>query len=545
MSVVYLKNTDNAETAIPVLNLAITRNQGQISQLSFDFISDDLGYVGQSMMVPFTTITVPETGEMFRMQSNSITAVDQKHTYNVTALAVATELHDVFITDRLTKSQTLDACMKFLTKGTAFKYVIHDKFDDHTYSRTYTEGFGNGFADDLFMNQLVSDFKFEWWFDNYTIHLAKKQGSSDAFAFIDGLNTNGIQATEDYSNIQTHIKGFGKPRGEEELQKKWDTRKKQNDAKYKNQRQALADKYKAEDKSAKDKYEADKKSKAEKLAAEKKAEKERKDAENEAVKKEATAIKAANKGKKLTSAQKAAQRKKAAADKKARLDKAAAIKAAQKKAHAEQNASDVAKRKSEREQKVARRKAERSALSKNIKEDKQAEKRLEAQEKQQLIESPTKYYATAEYTSPAAKIWHINKDAEAVYDERFTDSGELLKYIKGKIQDYPMVQYTVNQIFFNDKAVVKNKIQVGNSGWLRDRYGINVDVRIIGTVEHPQNPEIADAVTFGNFMYDFTKDQLRQREATKKNAKLESNRPNKDINELRDAVYSGIWFDSD
>ena len=233
--------------------------------------------------------------------------------------------------------------MKLITNGTSFKYVIHDKFNNYAFS----DGFGADYADSLLMNMLKDDFNFEFYLDNWTIHIYKKLGQANQFVFIDGYNANKIQWTEDYSNIRTKIKGLGKQKDD------------------------------------------------------------------------------------------------------------------------------------------------------------------------------GSYEATAEYNSPAQTIWGI-KQAATVQDDRFTDKNSLLTYIKSQLQDYPIVQYTMERAEFEHHSKLEeiNNIAIGNSGFIKDRLGVNVDVRIIGMTIHPQDAKQSDTVTFGNTLFDYARNYTNLQKARKSNETL-------------------------
>ncbi|MBS0949513.1 phage tail protein [Weissella minor] len=366
MGVIYLKNLNNDETATTATNVTITKNLGALDQLTCELSPQAIGSVPSAMMINGTLITVPETGQQYRLQNVGLNPLGQKQSYSITAMACAIDLHDHFVEKRLNGTQSLKACLDFIISGTPIKYTIHDDFKNYHFS----DGFGGDFADSLLMGTLANDFQFEWWFDNYQLHIVKKRGKTDAFALINGLNATGLKYTEDYTGIRTYIKGYGKP-------------------------------------------------------------KEQKD------------------------------------DKK-----------------------------------------------------------------------PVEYLATAEYVSPTVKLWG-RKEASVINDERFTNNDALREYLKSQLQDYPIVQYTVDQVEFNEKDRLKNDIEVGNSGWLKDRYDIDVDVRIIGTVTHPQDVGIADTVTFGNKIYNFFQDQLKQRAAYRKNVIIGKNL-NQKVENIHNSIYEGV-----
>lgn len=155
---------------------------------------------------------------------------------------------------------------------------------------------------------------------------------------------------------------------------------------------------------------------------------------------------------------------------------------------------------------------------------------------------------TAEYISPLAKDanWGII-DAEPIQDDRFTDTKALADYIKSKIHDFPDVQYTMDWANFSKGAPLAdfNDIQAGNYGWLRDRFGLDVEVRITGVVSYPQEPEQVPQLTFGTKMktaadnqrdIKIKNDQL-QKEIVKTKQELEDVKNNSNIVPMRDSVY--------
>lgn len=205
-----LKNTNGGygdETAIRADNVAITQTLGSLSTLQFSFVADEMNAVGADMMVPRTIITEPETGQMFRIVTSNPVPSSKYRTYTITAKHVGGDLHDIQHEERYTATQTLKKCMDLVVKGTDFNYKIEDDFSNYSFS----ESFGTGYADDL-LQQLANDFKFEYYFDNYTIHIAKSIGKTGAFLFVDGTNVSKISVNEDYSTLTTYMKGYaGKP----------------------------------------------------------------------------------------------------------------------------------------------------------------------------------------------------------------------------------------------------------------------------------------------------------------------------------------------
>nr|WP_283094909.1 phage tail protein [Lactiplantibacillus plantarum] len=123
-----------------------------------------------------------------------------------TFLGVVHDLNDHYVEKSINGSQSLDSCMQLITEGTGFTYTIHDEFDHYDFS----EGFGTGSAFDLFLNTLMSDFKFEWTSAGKHIDIYKQVGKRDAFVWLDRLNLSSLTDESDYTKIATHIKGTGK-----------------------------------------------------------------------------------------------------------------------------------------------------------------------------------------------------------------------------------------------------------------------------------------------------------------------------------------------
>ena len=342
-NIIYAYTTNLDEVPVIVTGLSITETINELSTLSFSFTADGRNKIAAEAMIPQTRVLVPETGQWFRLSNvNPISSGDVR-TYQVSAVHVGIDLHDKYVENKLTNTQSLGQCMKLITDGTSFNYVIHDSFSNYSFS----DGFGADYADSLLMNNLKDNFGFEFYLDNWTIHIYKMLGKTDQFIFIDGYNASKIQWTEDYSNIRTKIKGIGK----------------QND--------------------------------------------------------------------------------------------------------------------------------------------------------------DGTYAATAEYNSPAQTIWGV-KQAATIQDDRFTDNNSLLNYIKSQLQDYPIVQYTMERAEFEHHAKLSdiNQVVIGNSGLIKDRLGVEVDVRIIGKTFYPQDAKQNDTVTFGNKLFDYAHNYAALQKARNSNESL-------------------------
>lgn len=177
----FVQNVNGDQTAFKADNVQITDTLGQYPTLSFTFVETPENEVAAQMMIPFTIIEVPENKQRYRIVTNNPVSLGKYKQYSVTAIHIAKDLHNKYVDERLENTQSLKACLDLLIKDTQVKYILHDNFDNYAFS----EGFGGGYADDLLMQNLTSDFGFEFYFDNYTIHIQKKLGTKESFLFID------------------------------------------------------------------------------------------------------------------------------------------------------------------------------------------------------------------------------------------------------------------------------------------------------------------------------------------------------------------------
>ena len=127
------------------------------------------------------------------------------------------------------------------------------------------------------------------------------------------------------------------------------------------------------------------------------------------------------------------------------------------------------------------------------------------------------YTCQAEYISPLANKKNIGKRwAEPYYSDTITNEDELKEALKKQLHDYPDVQYTVDWISFTRNAGgFVNDVRVGNKGWLRDRLGTDVSVRIqsITQVLDDSDPSNKGSITFGNKIFDTSVWNDRQKSA--------------------------------
>ena len=120
------------------------------------------------------------------------------------------------------------------------------------------------------------------------------------------------------------------------------------------------------------------------------------------------------------------------------------------------------------------------------------------------IEQQPQYTCQGEYYSPMAddskwgKIW-----ADPFTSDTITDENVLKDAMKAQLHDYPDIEYTMDWVSFkNNLSDINNEIAVGNNGWLRDRFGIDVNVRVQSFTQY-KDPTTTqtDTITFGNKIF--------------------------------------------
>ena len=83
------------------------------------------------------------------------------------------------------------------------------------------------------------------------------------------------------------------------------------------------------------------------------------------------------------------------------------------------------------------------------------------------------------------------------------------------MHDYPDVQYTMGWVDFKGNALgFNNDIKVGNTGWIRDRYGTDVSVRIQSFTRYLDDQVGNNStITFGNKIFDSSIWEARQNQS--------------------------------
>lgn len=201
-----IRSPSGKETVVQAYDVALTDTLKSYPSLNFNFIADDKNEAAEKMIMPRVIITEPSSGQQYRIASSNPVPSMQYRVYAITTIHISHDLHDMYIDDTVTGKQSLKACMDLLTKDSKFKYSIDDTIDDHDFG---SDSLGNAHGDDI-LSTIAEAFNIEYWFDNTNIHLVKEKGKKDSFIFIDRVNTSKIQENEDYTTITTAIKGTGK-----------------------------------------------------------------------------------------------------------------------------------------------------------------------------------------------------------------------------------------------------------------------------------------------------------------------------------------------
>lgn len=112
------------------------------------------------------------------------------------------------------------------------------------------------------------------------------------------------------------------------------------------------------------------------------------------------------------------------------------------------------------------------------------------------------YIVTAEYISPNAATYGI-RDANPIYDERYTIYEELLERIKSEIIDEPQVSFKVDALELKKIGVLTEQLSEGDRVFvIYEPLGIDLMSRVLEIVDYPESSNPAE-YTFGNFKNNF------------------------------------------
>lgn len=201
-----IRSPSGKETVVKAYDVAVTDTLKSFPTMNFSFIADEDNEAAEKMIMPRAIITDPTTGQQYRIASSNPVPTSRYRVYAITTIHIAHDLHDLYIENTVTGSQSLKACCDLLTANSKFHYSIDGNVADHDFG---SDSLGNAHGDDV-LSSIADAFGIEFWFDNTTIHLVTEVGKKDSFVFIDRVNTSKIQVNEDYTTINTCIKGTGK-----------------------------------------------------------------------------------------------------------------------------------------------------------------------------------------------------------------------------------------------------------------------------------------------------------------------------------------------
>ena len=522
----FVQNVNGDQTAFKADNVQITDTLGQYPTLSFTFIETPENKVAAQMMIPFTIIEVPENKQRYRIVTNNPVSLGKYKQYSVTAIHIAKDLHNKYVDERLENTQPLKVCLDLLIKDTQIKYVLHDNFDNYAFS----EGFGGGYADDLLMQNLASDFGFEFYFDNYTIHIQKKLGTKESFLFIDNANVSKISYNEDYSTITTYIKGQAKPIVKETPDETsggsssggswgWPFPDVGEGTFMGGQLFGVNAGGEFRPNGFHDGLDFG------------------------SVDHPGNEVHAVHGGKVIIKSYMGGLGNYVVVH----SDDGYNIvyqEAFSSMSNIRVNVGDVVKtgdiigyRNTDHLHIGITKVDFNTAVGKSFTNDgtwlnpqeiirngianNNSENNVEQPTETVEEDKPTEYEIYSEYVSPLVEKAHWPKvEAEPITDDNITDENTLINKLKASIHDYPDIEYTLDYANFKYNSVkFNNDIKVGNYGWLRDRFGIDVEVRINSYTWYPQNKQ-ADTVTFGNKRFDPVEWQVRNQKAFERNKKL-------------------------
>lgn len=204
-----VKDYKGNEAVVLAYAVSITDTINSFPTLSFSFDATGQNLQVEGMIGPDTTFTV--NGQQYRLTTSNPVPNTSYRVYAITATHVGYDLHGAYQKATLTGVQSLKACLDLMVQGTSFRYQVDGNFSDHDFG---TDTIGNGHGDDI-LSAIAQAWTCEYWFDNHTVHIAKTIGDKDSFVFVDRVNTTSISFNEDYSNMYTAIHGYGKQNEQE------------------------------------------------------------------------------------------------------------------------------------------------------------------------------------------------------------------------------------------------------------------------------------------------------------------------------------------
>lgn len=457
----------------------------QITLTAYNWPDNKLSY---PMITERAVLELPDNGQKYRILNREESNLGDLKAWHLTALHVIHDLNDKYLhNDKKTNKDsnkddtndnkdkdaepegvelTLEQFMAYITKDTKFTYTIHGDFGTHVFADN-----PKGRALDLFLNEGLYDYGYEFIVDNYHIDIYHSIGQQNAFVFVDNGNVSKITSTYDDSTITTHIKGECAP-----LVTKDDVD---------NDQSALDDAQKDLDTANKElsdytsQYNKDHDEKSKEIIVAQEKYKNLKDNlviyQQEHSKDEDYNTQLESKNKEIADA---AVALKTAQDNLSKLE--------------QQNQKDAADK--------------NKVVSDATTKHDDAQTKLDKDQKVYIDSGADGDTVYGEYTSPRADIYGII-DANYYTDDHAHTKGELQQDLPKQIQDYPKMSITLECHEFEKNATLKsiNDISVGNYGFIKDRFDIDITSRIVETIKYLQSPDNKEpTLTFGTVLGDFS-----------------------------------------
>lgn len=153
---------------------------------------------------------------------------------------------------------------------------------------------------------------------------------------------------------------------------------------------------------------------------------------------------------------------------------------------------------------------------------------------------------TAEYTSPNAEHYGLI-DADYYSGSTAKTQSELIADLKKQIQDYPLIQITLEYHAFTDHLIDSlNDVKLGNSGWIKDRQDVDISSRIVETTNYLQSPENHEPlIVFGNVIGDLSTTLTHLGVVANSTNNMGEALPGAADNAIKDFFFNSKWTDKD
>lgn len=102
-------------TAVHAYDVAVTDTLKSYPTLNFSFVANEDNEVAEKMIAPRAIITDPTTGQQYRIATSNPVPTNKYRVYAVTTIHIAHDLHDLYLDNTITGSQSLKACCDFFS----------------------------------------------------------------------------------------------------------------------------------------------------------------------------------------------------------------------------------------------------------------------------------------------------------------------------------------------------------------------------------------------------------------------------------------------